>query len=250
VIIDTPKSRHIPGLRSLWKQAFGDEDAFLDYFFSLGFSFDRCRCLFQEDRPVSVLYWFDCTWEEQKLAYLYAVATDSAYQGQGLCRRLMDNTHQHLQALGYHGTVLVPGSENLFTFYGKMGYLPCSPVSKFSCEAATPIAVQKISGAEYIRLRKNYLPQGSILQESVFPFLSAFAGFYKGENCLFCGTADQGVFHVQEFLGDSLAAPGALSALGLKKGLFRTPGDGSEQAMFYPLSFTQKLPAYLGIPLD
>lgn len=251
MIIDLPKASHIPALRTLWKQAFGDEDTFLDKFFRTGFSFDRCRCLFQEDRPVSVLYWFDCTWEEQKLAYLYAVATDKAYQGQGLCRRLMDDTHTHLQTLGYTGTVLVPGSESLFGFYGKMGYLPCSPVNRFSCSAATAIPLQKISGAEYAQLRKNCLPKGSVLQEGeTLAFLAGFADFYAGEDCLFCGTAENGVFKAQEYLGDPLAAPGALSALGLKKGLFRTPGDGSEQAMFYPLSPTQKLPAYLGIPLD
>lgn len=251
MIIDFPKSHHIPALRKLWKQAFGDKDTFLDNFFRTGFSFDRCRCIFQEDQPVSVLYWFDCTWEDQKLAYLYAVATDKAYQGRGLCRQLMDDTHNRLSQLGYRGTVLVPGSESLFSFYDKMGYLPCSPVRKFSCEAGEAIYVQKISGAEYARLRKNYLPQGSILQEEeLLSFLESFADFYKGETCLFCGTSDQGSFHAQEFLGDSLTAPGVLSALTLQKGDFRTPGQGNDLAMFYPFFPTEKRPAYLGIPLD
>lgn len=251
MIIDSPKTHHIPALRQLWKQAFGDEDAFLDKFFALGFSEDRCRCVFEKEQPVSVLYWFDVAWEGKKLAYLYAVATDSAYQGQGLCRQLMDDTHNHLQALGYQGTVLVPGSESLFHFYGKMGYLPCSPVRKFSCEAATPIAFQKISGAEYARLRENYLPEGSILQEGeVLTFLESFADFYAGESFLLCGTADDGIFHSQEFLGDPLAAPGIVSALGLKRGDFRTPGEGADLAMFCPFFPVEKLPAYLGIPLD
>jgi predicted N-acetyltransferase YhbS len=251
VIIDSPNASHIPALRTLWKQAFGDEDAFLDKFFTHGFSENRCRCIFEKGQPVSVLYWFDCTWEDQKLAYLYAVATDQAYQGQGLCRRLMDDTHNHLHTLGYHGTVLVPGSESLFGFYGKMGYSPCSPVHRFSCDAAMAVAVQKISPTEYARLRKNYLPEGSILQEGEFlTFLESFACFYQGENCLFCGSADNGVFHAQEYLGDPQAAPGCLAALGLKKGHFRTPGAGASLAMFYPLSPSEKLPAYLGIPLD
>ncbi len=251
MIIDSPKVSHIPALRKLWKQAFGDGDAFIDKFFNLGFSERRCRCVLEQDRPVSVLYWFDVTWEGRKLAYLYAVATDSAYQGQGLCRRLMDDTHSYLQALGYHGAVLVPGSESLFHFYGKMGYRPCSPVRRFSCEAATPIALQKISPAEYAHLRKQYLPEGSILQEgALLDFLAGFAGFYRGENALFCGTAENGAFHAQEFLGDPLAAPGVLSALGLKRGDFRTPGEGADLAMFCPFSPAERLPAYLGIPLD
>jgi predicted N-acetyltransferase YhbS len=250
VIIDAPNTNHIPALRALWKQAFGDEDAFLDQFFSLGFSANRCRCILEGDQPVSVLYWFDCAWEGKKLAYLYAVATDKAHQGQGLCRRLMEDAHKHLHALGYHGTILVPGSESLFAFYGKMGYAPCSPVRKFSCEAGSAVPLQQIAPTEYANLRKNYLPEGSVLQESALPFLSAFADFYKGENCLFCGSVDNGIFHAQEFLGDPLAAPGCLAALGLNKGQFRSPGTGEPLAMFYPLSPTETPPAYLGIPLD
>lgn len=251
MIIDSPKASHISALRRLWKQAFGDEDTFLDKFFALGFSPERCRCVLEEDRPVSVLYWFDVTWEGKKLAYLYAVATDKARRGQGLCSRLMDDTHNHLQALGYEGTLLVPGNAGLFDFYGKLGYLPCSPVRKFSCDAAPAVPLQKISPAEYTRLRKNYLPEGSILQEGeLLTFLATFADFYAGEDCLLCGSEESGVFHAQEFLGNPCCAPGLLSALGLERGNFRTPGAGQPIAMFYPLSPVRKLPVYLGIALD
>ena len=251
MIIDSPRTEHLPHLRTLWKQAFGDEDAFLDKFYTLGFSPERCRCVFDKDIPVAALYWFDATWEEQKLAYLYAVSTDKAYQGQGLCRRLMENTHRHLCALGYAGAILVPASDSLFAFYGKMGYHPCSLVDRLSCEAANAISLQKIEPAEYARLRKNYLPQSSVLQEGeTLTFLSSFADFYKGENCLFCGTAENGIFHAQEFLGDISQAPGALSALGLAKGHFRTPGSAQPLAMFHPFNSEQTLPHYFGIPLD
>jgi len=33
------------GLRQLWKEAFGDSDAFLDIFFNHGYSRRRCRCI-------------------------------------------------------------------------------------------------------------------------------------------------------------------------------------------------------------
>lgn len=251
MIIDSPKASHIPALRRLWKQAFGDDDIFLDQFFTLGFSPERCRCILENDQPVSVLYWFDTTWEDEKLAYLYAVATDEAHQGRGLCRQLMNDAHSHLQTLGYRGAVLVPGSESLFAFYGKMGYLPCSPVRKFTCEAGTSVTLQKISSTEYATLRKAYLPEGSVLQEGeLLCFLSAFAYFYKGEDFLLCGSVTDGIFHAQEFLGNAQAASGVLCALSLQKGHFRCPGQGDYLAMFRPLSPAEKLPAYLGIPLD
>ena len=43
--IDKPNADQIAGLRQLWKEAFGDEEAFLDDFFGTGFSPDRCRCI-------------------------------------------------------------------------------------------------------------------------------------------------------------------------------------------------------------
>ena len=103
MIINQPQSSHIPALRQLWKQAFGDPDAFLDGFFETGFSPDRCRCIMLDQQILAALYWFDCTWNGKKIAYLYAVATDLQYRGNGLCRALMENTHLHLKFLGqYH----------------------------------------------------------------------------------------------------------------------------------------------------
>ena len=81
MIIDYPAENAIPQLRGLWKEAFGDEDAFLDAFFATGFSPDRCRCVTVDGQLAAALYWFDCSWEEKPLAYLYAVATGKAYRG-------------------------------------------------------------------------------------------------------------------------------------------------------------------------
>ena len=120
--IDQPQTRDLPGLRQLWQEAFGDGDAFLDAFFQTGFAPSRCRCLYFSGDLAAALYWFDCTWENKKVAYLYAVATKKAYRGRGLCTALMEDTHRHLQDLGYHGAALVPGNEKLFTLYEKMGY--------------------------------------------------------------------------------------------------------------------------------
>ena len=113
--IDSPTPEQIPALRTLWHQAFGDSTAFLDCFFSVGYSAGRSRCLFLDGQPISMLYWFDSTWENQKLAYLYAVATNKAFQGRGFCQRLMKDTHAHLKEAGYAGAVLSPGSASLFT---------------------------------------------------------------------------------------------------------------------------------------
>ena len=152
--IDRPQPRQIPGLRELWKEAFGDSDTWLDTFFALGFSPDRCRCITEEGRPTAALYWFDVTLEDRKLAYLYAIATAQDRRGRGLCSGLMADTHRHLKELGYAGAVLVPAEPSLSGFYGRMGYETVSGIRVFSCSAGSlPEPLRKLSPEEYARLR-------------------------------------------------------------------------------------------------
>lgn len=250
--IDYPAEGSTHQLRGLWKEAFGDEDAFLDAFFDTGFSPDRCRCVTLDGQIAAALYWFDCSWEGRPLAYLYAVATGKPYRGQGLCRRLMANTHEHLKYLGYTGAVLVPGEPSLFDFYGKMDYKAFGPVEDFSCHAEEPpVPLRKIEAGEYARLRRLRLPPGSILQEGeLLTFLDALGEFYAGEEFLMAGSRDGSHWQAQEFLGNIRRAPGILCALGLQSGHFRTPGNGRKNAMILPFSPVDTLPAYLGLPLD
>ena len=74
----------ITDLKKLWKQAFGDSDAFLDTFFSVAYCPARSQQLTQDGRLAAMLYWFDCHLAGRKLAYIYAVATDPDHRGRGL----------------------------------------------------------------------------------------------------------------------------------------------------------------------
>ena len=93
--IDYPTQNQISDLQALWKQAFGDEDAFIDLFFAHGFSPDRCRCITVDGKLAGALYWFDCSFRGHPMAYLYGVATGKAFRGKGICRALTENTHAH-----------------------------------------------------------------------------------------------------------------------------------------------------------
>ena len=99
--IDAPRQEQIGQLRLLWKEAFGDTDAFLDSFFAIAFACDRCRCVTEDSRVTAALYWFDCSCGGKKMAYLYAVATAKDRRGSGLCRALLEDTHAHLKKKGY-----------------------------------------------------------------------------------------------------------------------------------------------------
>ena len=122
MIIKPPEPEHIPQLRSLWKQAFGDTDAFLDKFFSAGFAPERCRCVIDRGQVAAALYWFNCQCGGQPLAYIYAVATGKAFRGQGLCRRLMAHAEKDLKARGFACCVLTPGEPGLYAYYENLGY--------------------------------------------------------------------------------------------------------------------------------
>ena len=249
MIIDVPREKDLPALKQIWQEAFGDSPEFLNGFFQKGFSRDRCRCLFWEDRPVAVLYWFDCFFHGKKLAYIYAVATDKAFRGRGLCRTLMAQTHGHLMALGYSAATLVPAGEKLFVMYENMGYLPFCPMENVTVTAdSPPVAVEKISVLEYFQLRKNYLPENAILQDSAAPYLSTFTECYRTEAGIACLSREDNTLYFQEYLGDPGHLPGILTALGAKNAVLQLPG-GDPYAMYLPFDGIDLRNAYLGISL-
>ncbi|MBE6958387.1 MAG: GNAT family N-acetyltransferase [Ruminococcaceae bacterium] len=248
--IDYPLQTQSEDLRSLWHEAFGDDDAFLDIFYNHGFNPDRCRCITQDGKVVAALYWFDCSLNGQPLAYLYGIATAKAYRGKGLCRALLENAHSHLKYLGYAGIVLVPGDEKLSKLYEKLGYTPCTTISEFSCAAAQePVALRKVDSAEYCQLRRSLMPANGVIQEGdALPFLEHLADFYAGEDFLVTVTR-QDPFFATELLGNTQAAPGILAALHWNKGTFRYPGNHRSFAMYHPLS-DAPAPEYFGIAFD
>lgn len=250
MIIDAPRPEDISRLRQLWQEAFGDSDDFLDGFFSRGYSPARCRCLWLQDRLAAALYWFDCTWQGKKLAYIYAVATGKAYRGRGLCTALMGNTHRHLQSLGYTGAALVPAGEKLVSLYAKLGYRPFGPMAKTVVEAAGMEVVKVLDPATFCALRRRFLPENGILQEgATLAYLQTFTGFYAGEGFLACATTEGDTAYFQEYLGDPARLPGLTAALGAKKAVVYLPGEGERTAMYYPLTEETEIPGYLGLSL-
>jgi len=251
VTIKHPSCQDIPALRALWKEAFGDTDAFLDAFFATGFSPERCCCIRDGETIAAALYWFACSCRGEPIAYLYAVATAKSHRGQGLCSRLMAHTHALLKEQGYAGVILVPGSEDLFRFYGRMGYRICSSQSRFFTAAAQhPLSLRQLDGETYAARRKNLLPAGAVLQEGPgLAFLQTQMRFYAGEDFLLAAAKEGTSLFAAEFLGNHQAAGRILAALGAAEGTFRTPGEDIPFAMYYPLRACPA-PDYLGFAYD
>ena len=266
--IQPPLPSQIPKLRQLWKDTFGDSDAFLDMFFETAFSLERCACVTSYTYLVASLYWFDCEFSGQKIAYIYAVATANEYRGQGICHALMEYTHAHLKAHGYAGAILSPAEESLFSFYEKMGYRTCAYTKEITtvletniiCEN-TELSIRQISKEEFARLRRTFLPHNAVIQENEnLDFLEKQAVFYAGENFLFTAPDSEmdgdGSFSLEkhlhriEFLGDESRIPDILNALGYTSCSFRTIGSEKPFGMYLSFTESDSVPDYLGFAFD
>lgn len=249
---DYPREEQTGQLRQLWKESFGDTDAFLDIFFSTAFSPDRCRCILLEDRIAAALYWFDIRWNNLPCAYLYAVATDPAFRGRGLCRTLMEDCARILTDAGYAGALLVPQDEGLRAMYSKMGYRPATCLDEFHCAASGhAIAIQELTAPDYAAYRRNYLPAGSVIQEGEnLAFLSEIARFYQGGRSLAAVSREQEHLRILEYLGNSYEIAPFIAALGRREATVRTPGTGKPFAMYRPLSEHCSPPEYFAFCFD
>ena len=253
MIIDAPLRSQIPELRQLWQEAFSDTEEFLDAFERTAFCEERCRHAMADGNVAAALYWFDCLHMGRRIAYLYAVATAVVCRGRGICHELMEDTHRHLAALGYEGSVVVPGSEELFRLYEGMGYRTCSTIREFSCTASEKeILLQPVDKTEYAKLRRKMLPKGGVVQEKEnLDFLQTQAQFYAAPGVLLAARTEGDRLYGIELLGDETKAPEIVSALGCGQGTFRVPGGDTPFAMYRPLKEgALPGPAYFGLAFD
>lgn len=236
-------------LKQLWKAAFGDDDGFIDLFFATAYAPERCRFLEADGQLAAALYWFDCECNGAKYAYLYAVATDPAHRGKGLCRKLMAQTHAHLRSCGYAGVILVPGEPGLFDMYRKMGYRVMGGMDSITCPAGRITAIRQASISEYAAARQTFLPEGGVTQEGEgLAFLAGYAALYTGADFVLAAVREGQALLGLELLGNADAAGGIVAALGCTEGRFRIPGK-SRFAMYCPLS-DSPAPKYFGLAFD
>lgn len=251
MIIKPPFAEDIPALRRLWQQAFGDSDAFLDSFFGTAFSPDRSLCVVCRGQLAAAGYWFDCDWQGQPVAYIYALATDEAFRGRRVGVTLMKEIHTRLKSLGYKGVALVPGNAGLFFYYEKLGYRGFSPARTVT---VTPLdmglTVQPASKDAYYLLRNARMHENGVLHSrNTFSFLETFCSFHTAGNAIFCLSREGNTLYFQEYLGDTALLPGITAALGGETAVVSVPGE-KPSAMYLPLGSSDELPTYFGIPMN
>ena len=89
VKLRTSEQRDVPALKELWKLAFGDEDGYIDHFFTQYYLPKRMLVLEEDGVVRAMTAWFDmplvCSdGTTVPSAYLYAVATHPDCRGRAL----------------------------------------------------------------------------------------------------------------------------------------------------------------------
>lgn len=240
----------ITELRSLWREAFGDSEAFMDDFFEVAYEKNRCRSIRKNGKTVSALYWFDVYMGPEKMAYLYGVATLTEYRGRGIAAYLIEKTCKELQEKGYSGVLLVPGSEQLFEYYRRLGFFACTTVEELHCTAEGKTLLRPVDRDEYAILRRQKLPYRGVEQEGAFlELLERQYGLFAGDGFVLCAAVNGEKAFIPEFLGDVKHLPAVLGGLGVKTAQVRIPGQGRSFSMYRPLNGTA-VPLYFGLAMD
>ena len=182
-----PSEKHLPVLKSLWEDVFGDSRKVIDNFFNKTARLENIVCAFHGGKPVSVLYAIDSTvylnGEEKKAYYVYAVCSHPLYRGKGY----MALTFSFLEKLSVERDVsylfLVPAEKSLFSMYEKLGFSVGftrnrNVINKYDTSVFNG-KIKQLSFENYINCRKvvSEVPQ-AILNEA------GFNSFYRpvGDN--------------------------------------------------------------------
>ena len=142
----------LPGIISLWQEAFGDSPEAVSYFFK---SFPDCISYVAEDggEVVAMVHALPQTLSpDTPAAYVYAVATRRSHRGKGLCRALMAFAEADLHASGFACAVLTPGELGLFDYYETLGYETAFTRRRVKFSGGTPISL-----SEYLLRRERLL---------------------------------------------------------------------------------------------
>ena len=142
----------LPGIMTLWQEAFGDSPEAVSYFFK---SFSNCLSYVAEEdgEIVSMVHALPQVLSPDiPAASVYAVATLKRHRGKGLCRELLAFAEADLKKRGFGCCVLTPGEPELFAFYEKLGYETAFTRRRTDFDGGEPV-----SAADYLALRERVL---------------------------------------------------------------------------------------------
>jgi len=125
-MISYGKAEYIAELKIMWHTIFGDTESYLNSFFDKVYKDENTLVDIEDGNVVSVLfmipYKFKVNGQENKIVYLYALATDPAYRGRKIMSKLIEKSLDISTKRGYALSVLIPADDSLFEYYRQFGF--------------------------------------------------------------------------------------------------------------------------------
>lgn len=116
----------VKSLKLLWADVFNDEEKYINKFFDSVFSTQNTFVALDQNMPVGMMFMLDATLKLGEntfnAGYIYAVATDKNYRGQGIMSALEDYANTVARDRKISVLALVPANKSLFKMYEKLGY--------------------------------------------------------------------------------------------------------------------------------
>lgn len=110
-------------LREVWRDGFGDDEAYISMFFEGCFQQSKAVCYFLKGKPISVAYllpavFVDEEGRRQPVYYLYAAATLHSCRRKGYFGRILEWIKRNIK----EKVLLVPAEASLAEYYAKNGF--------------------------------------------------------------------------------------------------------------------------------
>lgn len=224
-----------PRLKELWKLAFGDEDACIDFFFTGGYHPENMLVLLEDGVIVTMLYLMPLTLKGPHITasahYVYALATHPSARQKGYGRQLLAYADQQLHQLGDDCITVVPAQPSLHKFFSTVGFSECFATRLEEVPAAlvpdaapgaelTPLTPQDYNALRRTLLEGNYYVDYDdclIIYQAGLSRMSG-AGLYRLElegetGCAAVEYADEDTVVIKELLLSDRLLPQAVAQL-------------------------------------
>ena len=120
------KASDISQLKKLWLESFSEKPEALDLFFCKNINNMSVYCAKEDNKIVSAVYLVNCSLNGKKAHYLCAASTKMEFRRRGIMTGLIKYALDAAKSEGDCYSLLFPAdqSEKLYSFYGRLGYLP------------------------------------------------------------------------------------------------------------------------------
>lgn len=225
------EQRDFPGLKALWREAFGDPDELIDGFLSLlpGAGYGLvCR---DRDEPVAMAYVLDgLRADDKRCAYIYAVASKKEYRGRGCGAVLMKACEETARRRGCDVLCTSPAEPSLYGWYDKL--LRMKPAA-YAADCRMEIPERKsavrpaLTTPEQYNLRRERLlasvphisfPDGYVAIEEMVCRVCGGGLFTVGSGAAAC-YPENGVLKVRELLCPREESAENIAALAFASGM-------------------------------